>query len=142
MGIRFSITTELGFRQLPHPKENLIAKEGMASLCHETLDASRCGVGAQGLGVAQGAFDEAVKFAVSVYSSAIRSSVSRLSSICLPTWPLRSKRPVRSFIPLPALSTAAQRMFERIRHGEDFCDRLGHEGYHKCASGHWAVPAT
>ncbi|NLI29687.1 MAG: acyl-CoA dehydrogenase, partial [Nitrospiraceae bacterium] len=64
MGIRCSITTELVFDNCRIPKENLIAKEGMGFIvAMKTLDASRCGVGAQGLGVAQGAFDEAVKFA-------------------------------------------------------------------------------
>ncbi|MGO9378869.1 MAG: acyl-CoA dehydrogenase family protein [Dissulfurispiraceae bacterium] len=64
MGIRCSITTELVFDNCRIPKENLLAKEGMGFIvAMKTLDASRTGVGAQGLGVAQGAFDEAVKFA-------------------------------------------------------------------------------
>src|SRR5512134_2023855 len=64
MGIRASITTELVFDNCRIPKENLIGKEGMGFIvAMKTLDASRTGVGAQGLGVAQGAFDEAVKFA-------------------------------------------------------------------------------
>lgn len=64
MGIRCSVTTELVFDNCRIPKDNLIAKEGMGFIvAMKTLDASRTGVGAQGLGVAQGAFDEAVKFA-------------------------------------------------------------------------------
>ncbi|GAB4484416.1 MAG: acyl-CoA dehydrogenase family protein [Thermodesulfovibrionales bacterium] len=64
MGIRASITTELVFDNCRIPKENLIGKEGMGFIvAMKTLDSSRTGVGAQGLGVAQGAFDEAVKFA-------------------------------------------------------------------------------
>jgi butyryl-CoA dehydrogenase len=64
MGIRCSITTELVFDNCRIPKENIIGKEGMGFIvAMKTLDASRTGVGAQGLGVAQGAFDEAVKFA-------------------------------------------------------------------------------
>jgi butyryl-CoA dehydrogenase len=64
MGIRCSITTELVFDNCHIPKENIIGKEGMGFIvAMKTLDASRTGVGAQGLGVAQGAFDEAVKFA-------------------------------------------------------------------------------
>ncbi|MCE5312652.1 MAG: acyl-CoA dehydrogenase family protein [Nitrospiraceae bacterium] len=64
MGIRASITTELVFDNCRIPKENLIAKEGMGFIvAMKTLDKSRAGVGAQGLGVAQGAYDEAVKFA-------------------------------------------------------------------------------
>jgi len=64
MGIRASTTTELIFEDCRIPKENLIAREGMGFIvAMKTLDISRVGVGAQGLGVAQGALDEAVKFA-------------------------------------------------------------------------------
>ncbi|HTG00940.1 MAG TPA: acyl-CoA dehydrogenase family protein [Nitrospirota bacterium] len=64
MGIRASSTTELIFSDCRIPKENLIAKEGMGFIvAMKTLDSSRTGVGAQGVGVAQGAIDEAIKFA-------------------------------------------------------------------------------
>jgi butyryl-CoA dehydrogenase len=64
MGIRASATTELIFDNCRIPRENLIAKEGMGFVvAMKTLDNSRTGVGSQGVGVAQGAFDEAVKFA-------------------------------------------------------------------------------
>ncbi len=64
MGIRASSTTELIFNNCRVPKENLIAKEGMGFIvAMKTLDSSRTGVGAQGVGVAQGAIDEAIKFA-------------------------------------------------------------------------------
>jgi len=64
MGIRASSTRELVFENCRIPKENIISKEGMGFIvAMKTLDNSRAGVGAQGVGVAQGAFDEAVKFA-------------------------------------------------------------------------------
>jgi butyryl-CoA dehydrogenase len=64
MGIRASATTELIFDNCRIPKDNLIGKDGAGFLvAMKTLDNSRTGVGAQGVGVAQGAFDEAVKFA-------------------------------------------------------------------------------
>ncbi len=64
MGIRASITTELVFDNCRIPKENIIGKEGMGFIvAMKTLDSSRTGVGAQGLGIAQGAYEEAVKFA-------------------------------------------------------------------------------
>jgi alkylation response protein AidB-like acyl-CoA dehydrogenase len=64
MGIRASSTTELIFNNCHIPKENIIAKEGMGFIvAMKTLDSSRTGVGAQGVGVAQGAIDEAIKFA-------------------------------------------------------------------------------
>ena len=64
MGIRASATTELIFDNCRIPKDNLIGKDGAGFLvAMKTLDNSRTGVGSQGVGVAQGAFDEAVKFA-------------------------------------------------------------------------------
>ncbi len=64
MGIRASATTELIFDNCRVPKDNLIGKDGAGFLvAMKTLDSSRTGVGAQGVGVAQGAFEEAVKFA-------------------------------------------------------------------------------
>lgn len=64
LGIRASSTRELIFDNCRIPKKNIIAKEGMGFIiAMKTLDQTRTGVGAQGLGVAQGAFEEAVKFA-------------------------------------------------------------------------------
>lgn len=64
MGIRASSTRELIFDNCKIPKDNLIGKDGAGFLvAMKTLDNSRTGVGAQGVGVAQGAFEEAVKFA-------------------------------------------------------------------------------
>jgi butyryl-CoA dehydrogenase len=64
MGIRTSTTCELVFNDCRIPKENLIDREGTGFLVTmKTLDMSRTGVGAQGVGLAQGAFEEAVNFA-------------------------------------------------------------------------------
>jgi len=64
MGIRASVTSELIFENCKIPKKNILGKEGMGFIvAMKTLDKSRVGVGAQGVGVAQGAFEEAVKFA-------------------------------------------------------------------------------
>ncbi|MEW6214718.1 MAG: acyl-CoA dehydrogenase family protein [Nitrospirota bacterium] len=64
MGIRASVTRELIFDNCRIPKENIIGREGLGFIvAMKTLDNSRTGVGAQGVGVAQGAFEEAVKFA-------------------------------------------------------------------------------
>lgn len=64
MGIRASTTRELIFNNCRIPKDNIIGKEGLGFIiAMKTLDNSRTGVGAQGVGVAQGAFEEAVKFA-------------------------------------------------------------------------------
>jgi alkylation response protein AidB-like acyl-CoA dehydrogenase len=64
MGIRSSATRELVFQDCFVPKENLIGKEGMGFIVTmRTFDRTRPGVGAQGVGVAQGALDEAVRYA-------------------------------------------------------------------------------
>jgi butyryl-CoA dehydrogenase len=64
MGIRASSTTELIFNNCRIPKENLISRQGMGFIiAMKTLDSSRTGVGAMGVGVAQGAIDEAISFA-------------------------------------------------------------------------------
>ena len=64
MGIRASATRELVFQDCFVPKANLIAKEGMGFIVTmRTFDRTRPGVGAQGVGLAQGALDEAVRYA-------------------------------------------------------------------------------
>lgn len=64
MGIRASATRELVFQDCYVPKENLIGKEGMGFIVTmRTFDRTRPGVGAQGVGLAQGALDEAVRYA-------------------------------------------------------------------------------
>jgi alkylation response protein AidB-like acyl-CoA dehydrogenase len=63
MGIRASSTEELVFEDCRIPKENLLAREGMGFIvAMKTLDRTRPGVAAQALGIAQGAFDEALKY--------------------------------------------------------------------------------
>ena len=64
MGIRASATRELVFQDCFVSKANLIAKEGMGFIVTmRTFDRTRPGVGAQGVGLAQGALDEAVRYA-------------------------------------------------------------------------------
>ncbi|MFO7612672.1 MAG: acyl-CoA dehydrogenase family protein [Clostridia bacterium] len=63
MGIRASVTSELVFEDCRIPRENLLAREGMGFLvAMKTLDRTRPGVASQALGIAQGAFDEALKY--------------------------------------------------------------------------------
>jgi butyryl-CoA dehydrogenase len=65
MGIRSSSTRELIFENCRIPKENVIGKPGMGFIvAMKTLDSSRTGVGAQGVGVAQGAFEAAAAYAL------------------------------------------------------------------------------
>ena len=63
MGIRASSTTELIFQDCKVPKENLLVREGMGAIVAvNTLNYSRPGVGAQALGIAAGAFEDALKY--------------------------------------------------------------------------------
>ena len=64
MGIRGSSTRELFFDDCRVPVENLIGREGTGFItAMKTFDASRPGVGAQAVGIAQGALDLAVDYA-------------------------------------------------------------------------------
>jgi alkylation response protein AidB-like acyl-CoA dehydrogenase len=63
MGIRASSTTELIFQDCRIPKNDILGKEGMGSVVAiNTLNYSRPGVGAQALGIAAGALEDAVKY--------------------------------------------------------------------------------
>ncbi len=64
MGIRASVQRELVFQNVRIPAENLLGKEGDGfKIAMMTLDGGRVGVGAQALGIAEGAYNEAVKYA-------------------------------------------------------------------------------
>nr|WP_027717858.1 acyl-CoA dehydrogenase family protein [Desulfovirgula thermocuniculi] len=64
MGVRGSPTAELIFEDCPVPQENLLGKEGDGfKIAMATLDRTRPVVGAQALGIAQGALDYALGYA-------------------------------------------------------------------------------
>lgn len=64
LGIRASATAELIFNDCRIPADRVLAREGMGFVvAMRTFDQSRPGVGAQAVGLAQGALDEAVTFA-------------------------------------------------------------------------------
>jgi len=64
MGIRCSTTCELHFSDCKIPASNLLYKESRGfRVAMDTLDKSRPGIGAQAVGIAQGAMEEAIKFA-------------------------------------------------------------------------------
>jgi len=63
LGIRASATRELVFQDCRVPAENMLGREGMGFIVTmKTFDASRPGVAAQALGIAQGALDEAIAY--------------------------------------------------------------------------------
>ena len=64
LGIRASSTRELVFEDCLVPKENMIGREGMGFIMTmRLLDRSRPGLGAQAVGLAQGALEAAVDYA-------------------------------------------------------------------------------
>jgi len=64
MGIRCSATRELVFQDCKIHKSQLLGREGMGFIvAMKTLDLTRPGIGAQAVGIAQGALDEALKYA-------------------------------------------------------------------------------
>ena len=63
LGIKGSSTTELIFKDVLLPEENLLGQEGKGfKIAMTTLDGGRIGIAAQALGIAQGALDEAIKY--------------------------------------------------------------------------------
>lgn len=64
LGIRASSTMELSFDEMKVPRENVLGEVGKGyKVAIETLNEGRIGIGAQMLGLAQGAFDAAVAYA-------------------------------------------------------------------------------
>jgi alkylation response protein AidB-like acyl-CoA dehydrogenase len=64
MGIKGSTTGELFFNECRVPADNLLGEEGEGfRIAMRILDRSRPGIGAQGLGLAQGATDYALEYA-------------------------------------------------------------------------------
>src|SRR5579859_4812555 len=64
MGIKGSQTAELIFTDCEVPAKNLLGREGQGfRIAMMTLDRTRIGIGAQALGIAQGALDLAVDYA-------------------------------------------------------------------------------
>jgi alkylation response protein AidB-like acyl-CoA dehydrogenase len=64
MGIRSSATYELVFENVRIPAENLLGQEGQGfKIAMTTLDYGRIGIASQALGIAQGAYEQALKYA-------------------------------------------------------------------------------
>ncbi len=63
MGIRSSATYELVFENVRVPAENLLGEEGQGfKIAMVTLDFGRIGIASQALGIAQGAYEQALKY--------------------------------------------------------------------------------
>jgi len=63
MGIRSSLTCELVFENCRIPADQLLGKEGEGfKVAMKTLDGGRIGIASQALGIAQGAYEEALNY--------------------------------------------------------------------------------
>ncbi len=63
MGVRASGTCPLAFDNVKVPKENLLGEEGRGfNIAMAALDTGRVGIAAQAVGIAQAAYDEAIKY--------------------------------------------------------------------------------
>ncbi|WP_407308888.1 acyl-CoA dehydrogenase [Desulfosporosinus sp. SB140] len=63
MGIRSSATYELVFEDVHVPAENLLGEEGHGfKIAMQTLDFGRIGIASQALGIAQGAYEQCMKY--------------------------------------------------------------------------------
>ena len=139
MGIRASATRELVFQDCFVPKENLIAKEGMGFIVTmRTFDRTRPGVGAQGVGLAQGALDEAVRYAREreqfgkkiISFQAIQHLLADMA-----TQVEAARALVYSVARYIDQDRESERDFEGLRNGKSLCQRCGHEGDDRCGSG-------
>ena len=98
MGLRGSPTGEVVFDDVRVPVENRIGEEGQGfTIAMHTLDRSRPTIGAQAVGIAQGAID----YAAAVHDASARPSASpspssRGCGSCWPTWPCGPRRPAPS----------------------------------------------
>ena len=133
LGIKGSPTRELLFDNVRIPADRMIGEPGTGlALALRTLDHTRVTIGAQAVGIAQGALDVALGYVQERQQFGSSSPNSRASSSCLPTWPCTSRPPVswcmsrppsRSATTLTCPSSAPRRGFRlRYRHG----------GHHRC----------
>jgi alkylation response protein AidB-like acyl-CoA dehydrogenase len=64
MGLRMSPSAEVVFEDCQVPAENRLGEEGQGlKIALEALDSGRMGIAAQAVGIAQGAFEESVRYA-------------------------------------------------------------------------------
>jgi alkylation response protein AidB-like acyl-CoA dehydrogenase len=80
LGIRASSTSQLIFEDCRVPAQNRLGEEGEGfRIAMQTLDGGRIGIGAQAVGIAQAAFEEAVKY--SKQREAFGQSISNFQGI-------------------------------------------------------------
>ena len=94
LGLRGSPTGEILLDEVRVPASHLIGEEGQGfTIAMHTLDRSRPTIGAQAVGIAQGALDYAACYMKQRTPSAPPSPTCRACASCWPTWPCGPRRP-------------------------------------------------
>jgi alkylation response protein AidB-like acyl-CoA dehydrogenase len=92
MGTRASSTATIAFDNCRVPRANLLGNPGDGlKILFASLNKSRPSVAAHALGIARAAFEDSVAYINERKQSGRRSSNSRASSSCWPTWPRSSR---------------------------------------------------
>ena len=109
MGLTGSTTAAIRLDDVPVPADRLVGERGRGlSIALAALDSGRLGVSAVAVGLAQSALDVAVRLRRrAARRSAGRSSSTRASPSCWPTWPPRSSRRAPPTWSPPAARTPA-----------------------------------
>jgi alkylation response protein AidB-like acyl-CoA dehydrogenase len=88
LGIRASSTTELVLQDVLVPAENVLGEVGQGyKVAIETLNEGRIGIGAQMIGIGQGALDATVRYVQEREQFGKRSAASRACSSSSRAWP-------------------------------------------------------
>ena len=94
MGIKGSPTCELCFTDCTIPVDRIVGAPGTGfKTALRTLDFTRPTIGAQAVGIAQGALDAAVGYVKDRKQFGPASATSRACSSCSPTWRCGSRPP-------------------------------------------------
>ena len=142
LGIRASSTTELILDNCKVPKENVLGEVGKGyKVSIETLNEGRIGIGAQMLGIAQGAYEAALKYTRNASSSASRSTAFRPCSSSLRKWPSRSRRHACSFTTPRGSKTRARLFLKEAAMAKLYSSRCA-ESVHQKRSSFTAATAT
>ncbi len=87
MGMRSSDTHSVMFTDVKVPKENRIGEDGFGfKFAMKALEEGRVGIAAQAVGIAQGAFERAVRYAKERKAFGNQSPSIRLLRLNLPIW--------------------------------------------------------
>ena len=138
MGIRASATRELVFTDCRVPKANILGREGMGFIvAMKTLDRTRPGIGAQAIGIAQGALDAAAKYTRERHQFGVAISSFQAVQHMLGGHGDSVGGGAGARLRHGTYDRRRRQGFQqRGRHGQGLCLRYGDEGHDRCGPGH------